>query len=108
MPTTTDINHIALLYCAATGADIDNPAIFNRAFTKFKNAKSLPSDDDIIKLAKLAKWDPKEWLIRINMVRSEGEARELYEDLLYRYLKGAKRPDMGFTQGPKHTSGEAA
>ena len=58
--------------------------ITRAALAAYRKGASFPSDDNMVKLANRAKLDAGECLLLLNIWRSDGDARVVYEEMLMR------------------------
>jgi len=61
----------------------------NSAVSYWRNGKSWPTDDNIVKLAELAEIDPEHVLIELAIWRSEGPAKAVWMEIEKRLLQAA-------------------
>lgn len=55
----------------------------------WEKGQSLPSDENMVKLAKLASFDEAEALLMLAILRTDGDARATYQAMLSEYKKRA-------------------
>lgn len=52
----------------------------------WRNKRAWPTDATMVKLAHLAKMDPKQALVHLNIWRTDGEANQLYREIMDSWL----------------------
>lgn len=56
-----------------------------------RKRKILPSDELLVDICHLAKEDPTEWLLMLNMERTDGRAHAIYSGLLQTVVSGKEK-----------------